>query len=91
MCSTVLLPAPFGPSRPVIPGETENELVVGTGMGLVGVQHGARGCGRVDGGQTFGVESIERTEADDGVKWPELGEFSQTNVVEFDQLGAWHD
>ena len=26
MCRSVLLPAPFGPSRPVIPGETLNEM-----------------------------------------------------------------
>ena len=26
MCSTVLLPAPFGPSSPVMPGETVNDM-----------------------------------------------------------------
>ena len=69
-------------------GETENELVVGAGMRLDGKEHRALGCGRMDGGETLGVEPIEGAEADDGVERPELGEFRETIVIEFDELSV---
>ena len=71
---------------PVAAGETENELVVGTGMGLDGEEHSAVGSGRADGGETFRIKPIEGAETDDGIERPELRQLRQTIVVEFDQL-----